>query len=126
MIEVAAIEHCDEVVIDRARLARLSRSMGPEAALRVAERAIEEVAERICAIELAWRAGEFGRMAKTARALVAVAEQIGMTAVAEVAGDVRVALAARDDAALAAIVSRLVRVGDASIGQAARADMPGG
>jgi len=111
------------VHLDRARLAGLGRSMGREAAARVAERAIEDVAERICAIELAWRAGEFGRMAKTARALIAIAEQIGMIAVAEVSMDVCTSLENRDEAALAAIVSRLVRVGDLSLGSAARSEI---
>ena len=109
----------ETAVIDRAKLARLGRTMGRDAAARIAERAIEEVAERICAIELAWRTSDFVRLGKTARALIAISEQIGMVGVAEVSTDICTTLANRDEAALAAVVSRLVRVGDHSLGTAA-------
>lgn len=117
------IQPVEQVQFDRARLACLGRSMGRDAAARVVEQALEEVAERICAIRLAWCSGEFGRMSKAARTLIAVADQIGMASVAEVAADVIKALDARDEAALAAIVARLVRVGDASLDRAARAEI---
>ena len=117
------IEPVEQVHIDRARLACLGRSMGRDAATRVVEHALEDVAERICAVRLAWRSGEFARMVKAARTLIAVAEQIGMASVAEVSRDVISAFDARDEAALAAIVARLVRVGDASLDHAARAEI---
>ena len=123
VLSISFLAPQDDAIIDRARLAGLWRSVGRDAAARIAERAMEDVAERVCAIELAWRAGEFGRMAKTARALIAVAEQIGMVGVAEVATDVCTTLKNRDEAALAAVVARLVRVGDQSLGTAARADI---
>lgn len=119
----SCLKPVERVHLDRARLAGLGRSMGREAATRIVERAIEEVAERICGIELAWRSGEFGRMAKSARSLHVISDQIGMVSVAEVASDVGQALDARDEAALAAIVARLNRVGDISLDRAARAEI---
>lgn len=123
MTEITELPFVEEVVLDSTRMAALGRALGDDAARRVADRAVEEVAEGVCAVGAAWRAGEFARMGKAARGLVEVAERIGMTGVSEVALDVARTLGARDEAALAAVVARLDRMGTGSLLEAARAEI---
>jgi hypothetical protein len=52
---------------------------------------------------------------KSVKSLIAIAEQIGMCKLARVAGDVGTAVDQADMVAVAATLSRLMRVGEASL-----------
>lgn len=78
-------------------------------------RAIEELAVRLSHCERAWRKGNRQELAKSARSLIAIADQIGMTALARVAEDVGHALQAADPPAEAATLFRLLRIGERSL-----------
>ena len=52
---------------------------------------------------------------KNARSLIAIADQIGMTAMASIAQDVTGAIDSQDTPAIAATVFRLLRVGERSL-----------
>lgn len=54
-------------------------------------------------------------MRKNTRMMIAIADQIGMHAVARVARDVTECLDAADSIALSATLARLIRVGDRSL-----------
>lgn len=112
---IARLSQSERVVIDRERLCILVRDLGEAGAERVVDRALNEIADRLLAVETSWAAGELGRVARTAHSLIAIADQVGLHLVAHVACDVASLAGQGDDAALAATVARLQRVGETSM-----------
>lgn len=80
-----------------------------------AEDAVEEMVVCLAAIEAAWAASEFKRLRTTLAKLMALADQSGLKDVAHVAGEAASLVSTNDTVALAAVVARLVRVGEASL-----------
>lgn len=105
----------ESVRLDPDRLEQLYRQMGPGAAEDVICRAVEELAIRLTRCERDWRGGDMTALRKHARSLIAIAEQIGMTALARVAGDVTRTIDAGDWPAIGATLFRLIRVGERSL-----------
>jgi DhnA family fructose-bisphosphate aldolase class Ia len=103
------------IFVDAGHLVDLARDKGVPRAEFIAFAALEEIVERLTAVEAAWRAGEFQRLAKVARSVVGMSEQLGMQTVALVAARVAAVAETSDQAALAALVARLVRVGEGSL-----------
>lgn len=89
--------------------------LGENSAEDVVCRAIEELAVRLTHCERLWRKNDTAQLRKSARALVAIADQVGMTAMADVAKDVTTAIDADDPPAVAATLFRLIRVGETSL-----------
>lgn len=75
----------------------------------------EEFIVCLSAIETAWLAGEFERLGSQAAMLRELAEGLGLAQVSIVAHQLTSLLRRSDDVALAAVVSRVVRVGEASL-----------
>lgn len=102
---------------------RESVSLEPLAALRgeadvgfsPAEDAVEEMVVCLAAIEASWAAGEFTRLGGFLRKLADQAGRAGLPDVVHVTHEVLGLLERRDDVALAAVVSRLIRVGETSL-----------
>ena len=69
----------------------------------------------LSSLESAWAAGEFGRLESQAGKLASLSEDLGLDHCARLARQVIKLKAARDDVALAAVVARTVRVGEASL-----------
>lgn len=107
----------EAVRLDAGQLEKLYEELGEAGAEDVVCRALEELAVRLAQTERAWRAAQLGTMRKSARSLVAIAEQIGMNTLARVAGDVTVCADSGDHIALAATVTRLVRIGERSLSE---------
>jgi hypothetical protein len=103
------------IFVDPEHLGGLVRDRGQLLASRMTHTVLEEIAERLTMAEAAWQAGEIQRLAKIARSVVGLAEQVGLATVAHVAGMVAEATTVHDDHALAALVARLVRVGEGSL-----------
>ena len=57
----------------------------------------------------------FSDMRKSARSLVAISEQIGMTLLARVAMDVTICIDSGDKIALSATIARMLRIGERSL-----------
>lgn len=112
---VSKIFPVEQVHFDSAPLHELIAQMGPQAAEVVADTAVEEVIELLSTSESAWRVGEFSRLAHLALTLEAVSGRVGMSTVSVVAGQVAQLCGSADAVALSAVMSRLIRVGDASI-----------
>lgn len=112
---VLTLEPSEKVRLDSDRLAGLYRQLGETAAEDVVCRAIEEMAVRLTRCERMWRKNDREGLRKCARSLIAIAEQVGMVALARVAGDVARALDARDEVAVGATLCRLIRVGERSL-----------
>ena len=113
--EVVTLIHEETVRLDPDRLGDLYRQLGEAGAEDVVCRAIEELAVRLSHCERLWRQQDLPGLSKSARSLIAIAEQIGMTKLARVAGDVSAMAALADRVALAATLTRLIRTGEKSL-----------
>lgn len=112
---VRVIDPCEQPHLEMRQLETLHEMLGPRAAEDVMCRAMEELAVRMGHIEKLFVKGARDEMRKHARALIAIAEQIGMASLARVAQDVVYCIDDCDRVALAATFSRLARVCDASL-----------
>ncbi|NIZ60312.1 hypothetical protein DL239_04920 [Sedimentitalea sp. CY04] len=93
----------------------LYAQLGEAGAEDVVCRAIEELAVRLSHCERLWRQADLPNLRKSARSLVAIADQIGMSAMAGIARDVTQAIDTEDQPAIAATLFRLLRVGERSL-----------
>lgn len=106
----------DETVrLDPDRLGNLYHQLGEASAEEVVCRAIEELAVRLAHCERLWRQQDSTGLRKCTRSLIAIAEQIGMIALARVAGNITEAIDANDTAAVGATLFRLLRIGERSL-----------
>ncbi len=112
---ILTVMHSETVRLDPDKLSELYEQLGEAGAEDVVCRAIEEMAVRLTHCERLWRQNDMMNLRKSARSLIAMAEQIGMTALARIASDVTVAIDAEDAPAVAAILFRLMRVGERSL-----------
>ncbi|MGB2200579.1 MAG: hypothetical protein ACPH5G_04515 [Pseudooceanicola atlanticus] len=101
--------------LDPDRLQELYKQLGEAGAEDVVCRAMEELAVRLSHTERLFRQHKLVEMRKAARSLTGIADQIGMNALSRVAGDVTRCIDARDAVALAATLSRLLRIGERSL-----------
>ncbi|MFD0858744.1 hypothetical protein [Roseovarius aquimarinus] len=117
MEQITMLEHREVVRLDAARLEELYAQLGEKGAEDVVCRALEELALRLSHTERCHHEGRLEEMRKSARSLVAIADQIGMQALSRVAGDVTRAIDNVDRVAIAATLSRLLRIGDSSLSE---------
>jgi hypothetical protein len=105
-----------EVVrLDPDRLGALYRQLGAAAAEDVVCRAVEDLALRLSQSETQWHRQDWTGLRKGVRSVIGIADQVGMTALARVAGDVTRAIDMNDAVATAATLARLLRVGERSL-----------
>jgi len=109
------LEQRETVRLDQGRLEQLYIQLGEAGAEDVVCRALEELAVRLSHTERCFRAEEIPDMRKSARSLIAIAEQVGMVKLARVARDVTQCIDLGDEVALAATLSRLLRIGEISL-----------
>lgn len=107
--------HKETVHLDPDKLTALYEQLGEAGAEDVVCRAVEEMAVRLTHCERLWRQNDLANLRKSARSLIAIADQVGMSAMASIAGDVTEAIDAEDAPAVAAILFRLMRVGERSL-----------
>ncbi|WP_171123914.1 MULTISPECIES: hypothetical protein [unclassified Ruegeria] len=116
MVEnIITLEHKETVRLDPDRVNGLYRQLGEKNALDVLCRTVEELAVRLSNCERFWRQRDWTGLRKCSRSLVAIADQVGMTALAGVADDVARNVDAGDAVATGATLSRLIRVGEKSL-----------
>ncbi len=105
----------ESAVLDSTQLANLFIELGEAGAQNVVCRAMEELAVRLSVVNEAYKAKEFDILRKGSKALVGIAEQVGMAGLADAARNVHHCVQTHDMTALAATVSRLLRIGDCSL-----------
>ena len=115
MSEPAQIHHAECVSLDAGHVLELYRDLGPAGAESVLARAMEEIVVRVAALSDFHRAGRWADVARRAGTLRAIAEQVGMTTLARVAGDVSRCAARGDPASLGATLARLDRTAHRSL-----------
>lgn len=102
-------------MLDSDRLNDLYAQLGQHAAEDVVCRALEEMAARLTHIEKSYYDGAWEDLRKNARGLGAIADQLGITMLVRVAGDVKDCAERGDQVATAATLARLMRVGESSL-----------
>lgn len=112
---ILTVMHKENVRLDPGKLNDLYAQLGEAGAEDVVCRAIEELAVRLSHCERLWRTNDMTNLRKSARSLIAISEQIGMSAMAAIARDVTQAIDADDRPAIAATLFRLLRVGERSL-----------
>lgn len=97
------------------RLEHLYVQLGDVAAEDMLGRAVEELAVRLAQCRALWLGQHWQDLRRMVRSLAAISDQIGMTSLVRVAGDVTLAIDAGDDPALGATLFRMVRIGERSL-----------
>lgn len=115
MAKLAVLHHEEGVRLDPDCLVALYAELGEAGAEQVVIRAMEELNRRLMEIQRFVDAGDQAALVRSARLLIKVAEQIGMTSLARVAADVLRVVMRGDPAAEAATLARLMRIGDRSL-----------
>lgn len=115
MDQIQVLTQEERVRLDPDRLRELYVRLGDAGAEDVVCRAMEEIAVRLSHTERLYRQERLRDMRKSARSLVAISEQVGMSALATVAEDVKACIDNADAVALAATLARLLRVGERSL-----------
>lgn len=111
------LQQNEAVRLDSDRLEELYVQLGEAGAENVVCRALEELAVRLSYTERCYRERRLQDMRKSARSLVAISDQIGMQMLARVATDVTRCIDENDHTALAATLSRLLRIGERSLNE---------
>lgn len=115
MVEITKLSFEEQVGLRPDRLAELYVQLGKANAQDVVCRAIEELAVRLKNLEGMDRTCELATVRKKAKGLIGIAEQIGMQRLADVAHDLQYCAGENDTVAFAAVMARLLRVGDYSL-----------
>lgn len=105
----------EPVRLDQDQLEMLVLQMGPQGADQMVSHAMEELAVLLARAERHHREGAVDRLREAVRALVAIAQKVGMTTLARVGRDVLYLAAGRDSAAYCAVLARLLRIGESSL-----------
>lgn len=115
ILQVLHIKPSETVNVDQDRLGALYAQLGAAGAEDVVCRAMEELALRLSHCEALYRQGMMADLRKNTRSLIAIADQIGMAALSQSADAVMECIDRNDATALAATLSRLIRVGERSL-----------
>lgn len=114
-MQVLQIKPLEKVSVDQERLGALYSQLGEASAEDVVCRALEELALRMSHCEKLHGEQAWPQLRKNTRSLIAIADQIGMQKLSQIASDVTQCIDANDHNGLAATLSRLLRVGERSL-----------
>ena len=114
-MRVSKLRPAEVVGLEFERLERFWRRLGPEHGEIALGIAMEDLALLLQEARVAWEMGDRRALRMRALALQGTADRLGMPQVRTVAGDVIALCSAGDEAALAAIVERLQRLGEGSL-----------
>lgn len=114
-MQLMQIRPTEQVAVDREQLGLLYTQLGEVGAEEVVCRAMEELALRMAQCDRLYRTRDRPGLRKSVQGLVAIADQIGMGVVSRVAQDVVTCIDHGEHIALAATLSRLLRVGERSL-----------
>ncbi len=115
MIVQGKLTPVEKVRLNNAQLTELYNRLGPTAAEIFISTTMEELAVQLAKLGRVYAAGQIEGVRRAARLVRSLADQIGMQIVARVAEDVADLSGRNDDAAFAATVARLGRVGESSL-----------
>ena len=113
--DVVFLHPVETVSLDTGAFQSLVLSSGAANALAQADDLFEDFIVCLSAVESAWSAGEFDRLANQAEMLCELSDNLGLVQSAAIVRQVVALIGAGDDVALASVVARAVRVGEASL-----------
>ncbi len=114
-MQLSRLEPTESVGLEIERLEWLWQRYGPERGEIELGVAMEDLAALLYESVTAWEIADVSALRIRALAVQSVADRLGMALVAQVAGDVIALSNAGDQAALAATVARMLRVGERSL-----------
>ncbi len=114
-MQILQMRPAEQVCVDRERLGALYAQLGEAGAEDIVCRALEELALRMSQCDRLYRAASWADLRKNSRSLIAIADQVGLRKLASVARDVMCAIDQTDDVAVAATLTRLIRIGERSL-----------
>jgi hypothetical protein len=114
-MDIAFMNHRDDVRVDPDRIQALQMQLGVVGAENVITRAMTELSVRFSQLQTANAETDREAIYKLARGMSAIADQVGMVTLAQVASDVAASVNAGDNAAIQATLSRLCRIGECSL-----------
>lgn len=115
MDQVARLSLAEPASVDAERLAQLYERFGAQRGEDLVCRAMEELAFRLGQAARLYEAGDRIALRQCAGALASLADEIGMTALHDVATSVAVCIDSADAVALSAVLARMARVGERSL-----------
>lgn len=101
--------------VDPSTISDLHRQLGDAGADAVISRALEEIANRLSLLERCHHQGQWDAFIKTAEGLHGVAGEVGLSLLAQVAGQTADCARSDDRIALTASLARLTRLGDRAL-----------
>jgi hypothetical protein len=114
-MQVLQMRPTEQVCVDQERLSTLYAQLGETVAEDVVCRAMEELALRMSHCDQLYRGSSWQELRKNSKSLIAIADQVGLRKLAAVAADVMSALDQEDEVAVAATLTRLIRIGERSL-----------
>ena len=114
-MQVMQIRPQEQVDLDESRLNTLYAQLGAPGAEDVVCRAMEDLAVRLSHCDRLYRTENWKELRKNSRSLIAIADQVGMRSLSRSATAVTECIDAADRPALAATLSRLMRIGERSL-----------
>lgn len=124
---IAPLAYKDVPRIQFEAMVLLQENLGPQTSRDVIERAVFEVSDRLCKLELALYDRDFDQVQTLAVGLIAISAQIGLAEFSDVASDLVFCIDCQEMTATHAVAARLLRLGESSMFQAVQfAEMTGG
>jgi hypothetical protein len=114
-MHISTIRPSETVSVDPDRLGVLYAQLGEAGAEDMVCRAMEELALRLSHCDRLHRAGDWSELRKNVKSLEVIAGQVGMVSFARVAEHVTFNITVMDLPAVAATLSRLLRIGERSL-----------
>lgn len=114
-MRTAMLKFADPVCVDTNRLNAICDRMGPQGGEVLIGAAMEDVAVLVADAAKAWGRCDLEGLRAGGGQIASVAERLGLMTLSNVARSVAELCDASDDAALAANVARLVRLGEQSL-----------
>lgn len=114
---ITQLKQAERVLVDNDRVSELMRRLGrARGEAYVADR-VEEISDRLGRVEASHRKGAYQSVAPDAQRVSQLSADLGLTSLARVARDLRIAASHNDATAYHAVWERLVRIGDRSLTQ---------
>ena len=114
-MHVLQMRPTEQVSVDQERLGTLYAQLGEAGAEDVVCRAMEELALRMSHCDRLFRESNWDDLRKNSRSLIAIADQVGLQKLGLVASDVMSTIDQHDEVAVAATLTRLIRIGERSL-----------
>ena len=114
---VVALRPIERPQQDSAQIASLYRSLGSASAEQVIARALGELAFAMSALADRIRAHELGDLLRRLKRLQHMAQNLGLSSLSQVAGDLGHCLNRQDSTAFSAVWARLLRIAECTLAQ---------